>query len=533
MKRILKGSFFGGLLTFLLFNESTGQDTSLLQTSRYLKAFWDTVSLRKSEYQKAVFSMKGKEIIFFGTDHSLTDPTSQMYIDIKKAITNTRPTLILTENYKQIYNNEIEAIRQGTDVGFCICLANKGSIKFSSWDDLPGFYNKLSLTHSPDESLLFLITMLGYGYSQANYGPFEDFYLSLLTILEVGGFNILPSQKNFLYYKKIHHECYGLTFNDQTESSFFASYPDLNTNAFYRSMLSELNRMRDEHLLVLLARELKRNNKIFVQAGLLHYLSLSPMILTLLENAWMHDTISTSARKNDYRWRYLNGSTIQINRGNSKKPYVIIAEDDSANRDAFKGVFNGFYPSRILIQHPTILHHKESKDFLNLSIAGQSRYLANFENIPIEVWSASWNDVYYSLIDTYSNQDLFLAAVALEAPQGQDNDGPSESEVSLSSKVLYDKIIRSMILSGFPVTDVQTRFEYFENIVGQTIAPGQFIQNVQKIANKNIIDDIKRLQIANLLRRVDLEQRSSEKLLIQVDKEYLSIIKEQIQQIKN
>ena len=435
------------------------QSISDTELSDSIKSFWSTLdnsgTIVKPTFRK--FNFENKQVVFFGTNHSIKDTSNPMFTQIAKEINNLDPTLILTEGYSVLLDSKDETTRFLGDYGVCTYSGYERGIRVKSWDmPLNDLYYGLQKEFSENElyTLMVIQNLDSAGTSFSNF----------ISDLEIRGWPFRPEQKSRKFFLKQYKRYFNIPV-EITNKNF--NLPDVSNTPRLKKYYTLSQQLRDKHLIKTLKESLKLNDRVFIQAGALHLMSLQKIIPFILKDS---KTITPLENEGD------NTSTNflpDINSSNSfsiekisdgEKRIILFGSNynvhsDDSQYSAIKKEITNLKPDLVLTQGFDPLYASKKQAGSESRVAGFCRYLGISEGIRVTSWEPSWNEVYYTLNKKYKTEDIYFSLLCSGILSSQDI-------IDVNSvKDLAIKTLKEFASFGYPLTIKEDEeFDLFKSI---------------------------------------------------------------------
>ncbi len=237
--------------------------------------------LEKKEYTFPYildYEKQDKHLLVYGCHHSFA-PDDTMLIDIENKFERLNPDLALNEGGNwQIYETREETILKSGEQGFLRYLCNKNNVPVKSFEpeSEKEYKHILSKYTKKNVLLMYFCRQISQIQRQQEISNFQEYMIDFLSYLKNSGF---PMEEPEYEYDNL-IELYEQLFNVKFDWKKFN--PENVWPIYSNTILNEINKditeFRDKHIVNLIDKELKNNNKIFVLMGGSHVVKQEPVI---------------------------------------------------------------------------------------------------------------------------------------------------------------------------------------------------------------------------------------------------------------
>ncbi|UYQ91698.1 hypothetical protein MKQ68_16540 [Chitinophaga horti] len=213
-----------------------------------------------------------------GTWH-INDPDNPMFSQIKEQVEKFKPEVILVERLQPIAATAREAAGNLLDAGFCRYIGYTKQIPVYTWDfswNMP-YYCALS-SFKPDELMVTMVAFQNGLFAQLDIQEFEEYYREQVNNMEAGGWTFTPEQKEMAYFRKAYQSFFGERLVEKSGKDFARQLWKNHESPRFLSIFHTVQYARDAQLIAVLKQQLEKYDRVFVQAGSSHGVSVGPLL---------------------------------------------------------------------------------------------------------------------------------------------------------------------------------------------------------------------------------------------------------------
>lgn len=237
--------------------------------------------LEKKEYTFPYildYEKQDKHLLVYGCRHSF-NPDDTMLIALENKFQILNPDLALNEGGNwEIYETRDETILKSGEQGFLRYLCNKNNVPVKSFEpeSEKEYKHILSKYSKKDALLMYFCRQITQIQKQQEISNFQKYMIDFLGHLKQSGFPLKNTKKEFddliVNYEQLFNEKFDWKkFNPENVWPIYS-------NTILNEINKEITEFRDKHIVNLIDKELKNNNKIFVLMGGSHAVKQEPVI---------------------------------------------------------------------------------------------------------------------------------------------------------------------------------------------------------------------------------------------------------------
>jgi hypothetical protein len=119
---------------------------------------------------------------------------------------------------------------------------------------------------------------LSYSFYNPSRESFESFFDDMINSLERLGYPFSPQQKHVQYFYELFPAYYKVPFGFNSIEDYYKACTAEEDNKLFHPMKRDIAVLRDTYLLQKIAENLKKHDRIFIQAGAFHLKAIAPHI---------------------------------------------------------------------------------------------------------------------------------------------------------------------------------------------------------------------------------------------------------------
>jgi hypothetical protein len=225
-------------------------------------AQWDSLGSFSKEIR-----IGNKIITIWASDKRVDFQNDTVILKMEKLIKKFSPSLILTENYKKIYNTSSETYHKSGESGLVRTIAQKKKIPLIAWGRYLSYpYYQLSAEYRESDvinGIIFYQLKKGLGAYKNNFDTFQDFYFS--NIFQQILYEGFPQREDQINFDALFHRC----LEQLPEISSNGVLLDIDPILYSKKnsvIVKRFKQYRSEDIVKSLEVGLQGHNRIFLEA---------------------------------------------------------------------------------------------------------------------------------------------------------------------------------------------------------------------------------------------------------------------------